>query len=124
LKPRRADIELNFSRILEDPGFPQVLPVFQEVVNSNLRVSSVVYKPIAGDQNKSSLEDRYLKQIGKTNFVDSLLPPKQTAPPMVKGENKIHIKFKNFKAQIQIDTYKRLSTKNLFRTSGLVYTCD
>jgi len=124
LKPRRADIEFNFSRIPEDPGLPQVLPVFQEVVNSNLQVSSVVCKPIAGDQNKSSLEDRYLKQIGKTNFVDSLLPPKQTAPPMVKGENKIHIKFKNFKAQIQIDTYKRLSTKNLFRTSGLVYTCD
>lgn len=124
MKPRRADIELNFSRIPEDPGFPQVLPVFQEVVNSNLRVSSVVYKPIAGDQNKSSLEDRYLKQIGKTNFVDSLLPPKQPAPPMVKGENKIHIKFNKFKVQIQIDTYKRLSTKNLFRTSGLVYTCD
>jgi hypothetical protein len=85
--------------------------VFQEVVNSNLRVSSVVYKPIAGDQNKLSLEDRLLNQIGKTNFVDSLLPPKQPAPPMVKGENKIHIKFKvqktNSNRYLQASTHKR-----------------
>jgi hypothetical protein len=91
LKPRRADSNLIITRNFEDSPFPQAIPVYQEVVHSNLKVSSAVSRPIAGDQGEKSLEDRLLNQIGKNTFILQLLPPKQPAPSMEEGKIQIQI---------------------------------
>jgi len=81
LMPSRAEVILSSSVTTQDLPLPLVLPVFQETIGSNLKTSSTVRKPIEGD-GANGLEERILNQIGKKNFIEFLLPPKQRAPPI------------------------------------------
>jgi hypothetical protein len=47
--PSHAEVVLSSSVTVQDLPLPLVLPVFQDTVGSNLKMSSVVRKPIAGD---------------------------------------------------------------------------
>ena len=84
--PSRAKVVFSSSVTVQDLPLPLVLPVFQDTVGSNLKASSAVRKPIAGDGANGLLEEKILNQIGKKNFVEFLLPPKQKAPPISEGK--------------------------------------
>jgi hypothetical protein len=125
--PSRAEVILSSSATAQDLPLPLVLPVFQETIGSNLKTSSTVRKPIAGD-GANGLEERILNQIGKKNFIEFLLPPKQKAPPTPEGKC-YHIQNIQKQIQIQIQTLQThleshctIQTSNLTRDPRLVHT--
>jgi len=56
--PSCAKVVLSSSVTVQDLPLPLVLPVFQDTVGSNLKMSSVVRKPIAGDGANGLLEEK------------------------------------------------------------------
>ncbi len=129
--PSRADSNLNLCHVSHDLAFPQVVPIFQNLLSSNLKIDSSVRKPIAGDAESEGLEERLLHQIGKNNFIKRLLPPKQLAPPVADGKcNQIsnHQIISNYKYKLQTQIQTYILQKQIFgflikfnRPSSLVY---